>query len=98
MKLELDNAKVRIEEMKEDIVKAERLYQAQQQVLNRQLRASGLDSRRINEGDIVVRNHKPDMTSNPKLQPRFVTSYHGPWQVIQAVNQTTMMISDGKPT
>lgn len=29
MKLELDNAKVRIEEMKEDIVKAERLYQAQ---------------------------------------------------------------------
>ena len=73
------------------------IYQYQQKMLNRQRRQGGFDPKKIQEGDlVVVRNHKPDVTTNPKLQPRYTSSYHGPWQVLQVVDRQTMMISDGK--
>ena len=44
----------------------------------------------------MLKNHTPDPSTNAKFQPRFVTSWEGPYCVTEAINRQAIRISDGR--
>ena len=45
---------------------------------------------------MVLKNHTPDPSTNAKIQPKFVTSYEGPYCVTEEINRQAVRISDGR--